>query len=30
MTRSLRAALLFAALAAAADGAAAQDGKYKT
>jgi len=30
MTRSLRAALLFAALAAAAGGAAAQDGKYKT
>jgi hypothetical protein len=30
MTRSFRAALLFVALAAAADGAAAQDGKYKT
>jgi hypothetical protein len=30
MTRSLRVALLFAALAAAADGAAAPDGKYKT
>jgi hypothetical protein len=30
MTRSLRAALLFAALAVTADGAAAQDAKYKT